>query len=286
MQGIILINKPKGVTSSSVVSKVKFLTHEKCGHLGTLDPLAEGVLPICIGRATRLFDYFLKKQKTYIAHFTFGYQTSTLDLEGEKVKICSYVPTKSEIEMAIEKHFLGDILQTPPEYSAKKLDGQKAYDLARKNKELDLKPVPITIYKFDLMQQINENTFEFEITCSAGTYIRALARDIGFATNSCATMTSLVRTKVGAFDIKDCIEFENLSKEGILEKIIPQDDILRAIFPCKINISKEVLQDLLNGKKKFLKGKEGEPHAVFCEGKGVGIGFISNNYLTIKTYLL
>ena len=153
MLGVLNINKPKGVTSSNVVVKIKKLLNiKKVGHMGTLDPLAQGVLPICIGKATRLFDYFLKKQKTYIAQFKFGEETDTLDLEGKIVKTSSYIPTKQDIAKALTT-FIGEISQIPPMYSSKKIDGKKAYDLARQGETIEMKPCNVTIYDYKLFHK-------------------------------------------------------------------------------------------------------------------------------------
>lgn len=245
MIGVLNINKPKGVTSSQVVVKVKkLLNTSKVGHMGTLDPLASGVLPICVGKATRLFDYFLKKKKTYIAHFTFGTETDTLDLEGKIIKTSKNIPTRIQVEEAL-KCFEGEINQIPPMYSSKKINGKKAYNLARSGVELNLKPCKVIIYEYVLTQQVNEKTFEFKITCSAGTYIRALARDLGYKLNTCATMTSLLRTASGNFELQNSIDYENLTQEKLINSILPLEVVL-ADFE-KLAISKQNFQKLLNG---------------------------------------
>lgn len=309
MIGVLNINKPKRVTSSQVVCKVKKLLNTgKVGHMGTLDPLASGVLPICVGRATRLFDYFLKKQKTYIANFTFGTQTDTLDLEGQVIKTSNNIPTKQQVEEAI-KTFIGTTNQVPPMYSSKKIDGKKAYDLARNGTQINLKSCPITIYEYKLLNQVDKNTFEFKITCSAGTYIRALARDLGEQLNSCATMTSLIRTKAGNFSLDNAINYDNLTKETLISNLIPLNTVL-ADFE-KIAIPEQDFQKLLNGltininslklsnvnndfnqnlQKDIMAGEispsNQKYYAITMQSQIVGIGYIYNNNLKIKTYLL
>lgn len=286
MIGVLNINKPKGITSSQVVVKIKkILGTGKVGHMGTLDPLASGVLPICVGKATRLFDYFLKKQKTYIARFSFGTQTDTLDLEGNIVKTTDNIPNINQIKNAI-KLFLGDIYQIPPMYSSKKIDGKKAYDLARKGIEVSLEPCRVTIYEYSLVNQIDENTFEFKITCSAGTYIRALARDLGEKLNSCATMTSLQRIQSGNFKLETSINFDTITKEDLINNLMSLEQVL-ADFE-KIAISKQDFQKLLNGQNVLIDNKKSDVnyYAVTVEDKIVGIGYIYNNNLKIKTYLL
>ena len=284
MIGIVNINKPKGVTSSNVVVRVKKLLNlKRVGHMGTLDPLASGVLPICIGKATRLFDYFLKKQKTYIAQFKFGEETNTLDLEGEVIKTSNNIPTLNQVEESLKK-FIGEIDQIPPMFSSKKINGKKAYDLARKGEESDLAPCKVFIYDYKVLNQINENTFEFLITCSAGTYIRCLARDLGKDLNSCATMVSLIRTKTGNFHIENSIDYESLSKEILLENIVSLEQVL--IDFEKVVISQQDFQRLLNGlplKKENLKPDVN--YAVYVENGVIGIGIIENENLKSKTYL-
>ena len=163
MIGVLNIYKPRGVSSSFVVVKLKkLLNTKKVGHMGTLDPLAEGVLPICVGRATKLFDYFLKKQKTYVATFQFGYQTSTLDLEGEIEQKSLKIPTYEQLQLAAKK-MIGKFFQMPPKYSSKKIGGQKACDLVRSGKDIELKPCEIEIFDFKILNQTYGMDFEVKI---------------------------------------------------------------------------------------------------------------------------
>ena len=284
MIGVLNINKPKGVTSSQVVVKIKkTLNLKKVGHMGTLDPLAFGVLPICVGKATRLFDYFLKKKKTYVAQFKFGEETDSLDLEGNIIKTSSNIPNKEQIENTI-KSFLGQTKQVPPAYSAKKIDGKKAYDLARQGQAVTLKPCDIFLYEYKLLSQISSNIFEFYITCSAGTYIRCLARDLGEKLNSCATMVSLKRIKSGPFCIEKAIDYHSISKEVLENNIMPLNEVL--IDFEKLIISKQDFQKLLNGLNVVVKNKnEKTDYAIVCENEIIGIGNINNNILKLKTYL-
>lgn len=286
MNGVLLINKPRGMSSGSVVGKIKKLTGEKCGHMGTLDPLAEGVLPICIGRATRLFNYFLDKTKVYIAQFKFGEETDTLDLEGRVVGTSSKIPTYKEVDDCIFYNFLGARQQLPPEYSAKKIGGKKSYDLARQGKEIDLKPVDIYISRFSIERQIDDKTYEFEIECSSGTYIRALARDLGRSLGSCATMTKLVRTRVGRFDKKNCVDIENLSITTIEENLIPLEDVILSMGLPRLTITNNIVKDLLDGKPFFFDKCGQDIHAVFCDGKAVGFGKVVGDRFKMLTYLL
>ena len=287
MLGVLNVNKPKGVSSSSVVIKVKkILGIKKVGHMGTLDPLASGVLPICVGKATRLFDYFLKKRKVYVAVFKFGEETDTLDLEGKVVKYSSVIPTKEEVENAI-KGFVGQLKQVPPVYSSKKVNGKKAYDLARNNVDLKLEACDVCIYQYKMLRQIDERTFEFLIECSAGTYIRCLARDLGASLGSCATMTDLKRIKSGNFDIESAVDIDLLTKNDLISKIIPLERVLEDFE--KIDLSKELFQKLLNGLGTKLEKdyRKDTNYAIWVDSKVAGIGIIdSNNYLKLKTYFL
>ena len=193
MIGFVNVNKPSGISSSKVVSICKKIFNtKKIGHMGTLDPLAEGVLPIAIGKATRMFDYFLDKHKEYVAEFTFGMTTDTLDAEGNIIEKCDYIPTKEKI-IEILPSLIGVIDQIPPQYSAKKVNGRCAYDLARAGQIVDLKPKRIEIYDIKLLE-VKDNKFTFLIECSGGTYIRSIARDIATLVNSKAYMSKLIRT--------------------------------------------------------------------------------------------
>lgn len=284
MIGIININKPAKVTSSNVVVKIKKLLNlKKVGHMGTLDPLAQGVLPICVGKATRLFDYFLKKQKTYIARFKFGEETDTLDLEGQVIRTSQKIPTLQELNSAV-KSFIGEIEQIPPMFSSKKIDGKKAYDLARQGAKIDLAPCKVTIFDYQVLNQIDENIFEFLITCSAGTYIRSLARDLGNFVDSCATMTNLIRTKSGKFEIENAVDYSTLTKEVIIKNLMPLEEVLSDFD--SIDISAQQFQRLLNGLPLTnIEIREGIDCAVYCEEKVIGIGIKKDNQFTLKTFL-
>lgn len=289
MIGILNINKPLNTTSSQVVVKVKkLLGIKKVGHMGTLDNLASGVLLVGLSKATRLFDYFLKKQKSYIAQFAFGYQTDTLDLEGKIIKTSTTIPTEEEVKKAI-KTFLGKISQLPPEYSSKKINGKTAYNLARRGQAVALKPCDIEIFDYTFLEKIDDATYKFFITCSAGTYIRSLARDLGEKLNTCATMTSLVRTNCGNFDLKNSIDIETATKESLINSIIGLEEVLKDFE--RLEIDANTFQKLLNGQKVDINSVAKTPptqknFAIEQNGKIIGIGEILNNYLTIKTYLM
>lgn len=211
--GIILLNKPAGISSNSAVNKVKHvLAANKAGHLGTLDVLGEGLLPITINKATKLFDYFLQKDKSYITVFKFGQTSPTLDLEGP---LTEEDPTlnlqSSDIEKILNK-FIGKQDQMPPTYSAKKINGKKAYQLAREGIEASLRPKQIEIYNIKLLKKIEKNTFEFEIDCSSGTFIRSICRDMAQELSTCGVMQRIIRTRCGKFQLKDAASLKDVEQ--------------------------------------------------------------------------
>lgn len=224
--GFINIDKSSGVTSSAIVNRIKWLSGVPCGHMGTLDPLASGVLPVGVGNATRLFDYFLEKQKTYIAEFTFGETSDTLDCTGEIVK-GGEVPSEKEI-LSVLPNFIGEIDQIPPKYSAKNVNGKRGYDLARAGIEFELPPKRILVHGIDLLEKSSEkeNAYIFKIVCGGGTYIRSLARDIALACGTQGLMSALRRTQSGIFTVENAISIEELTEENISEKVILTEDVL------------------------------------------------------------
>lgn len=222
--GFININKPSGEFSSAMVNRVKRLVHTPCGHMGTLDPMASGVLPIGIGHATRLFDLFLQKKKNYRAQFLFGYTSDTLDTCGELTKI-GFVPERKDIEEVIPS-LVGEVMQIPPKYSAKSVNGKRGYDMARRGEDFTLPPKKVSIERITLLSSDGDGKFSFEIECGGGTYIRSIARDMGEKLGSSAVMSALTRTKSGAFCIESSISPEILTKDNIEDYIIPTEDIL------------------------------------------------------------
>ena len=242
-KGIIPINKPSGWTSFDVVNKIKHMVYpNKVGHLGTLDPMATGVLLVVVGKATRLFDIMQEKTKTYVATFEFGYETDTLDSTGKITENNEYIPTMEEIEKVLPE-FIGKINQIPPKYSAKSINGVRAYDLARKGIEFDIPAKMVEIQSIEILDYKDKKLI-LEIKCGSGTYIRSIGRDIAYKLNTLATMTELVRTKVGSFDILDCYEIEQINKDNIENQLIKIDKILD--YPI-IELSEIERKKLLNG---------------------------------------
>ena len=218
MFGFLNIYKPKGKTSHDVVAILRRITKVKqIGHTGTLDPFAEGVLPICIGKATRLIEY-LKDDKAYIGTVQLGKSTTTYDLEGEVVEISDKTPYLEEIEAELN-NFRGDIEQLPPIFSAIKVKGKKLYEYARKGEEVEIQPRSVNISELELLNYDKENrTLELYIKCSKGTYIRSIAHDLGKNLNCFGHLIKLVRVKAGDFLVENAIKLDELSSVEEVEK--------------------------------------------------------------------
>lgn len=218
MFGFLNINKPEGITSFDVIAKLrKILKIKQIGHAGTLDPFATGVLPVCVGKSTKLIDY-LGKDKEYIATIKFGADTDTYDKEGQVIK--TYDTKISENELSdLLNDFQGEIEQIPPIYSAIKINGKKLYEYARKGENIEIKPRKVIIYKIELLEFDYENqNAKILVNCSKGTYIRSIAYDIGQKLNCGGYLTELVRTKSGEFEIKTAINLDSIGSIEIAEK--------------------------------------------------------------------
>ena len=227
-QGIIVIHKEKGFTSHDVVGKLRgILRQKKIGHTGTLDPDAEGVLPVCLGKATKLCDLLTDKEKTYRAVLLLGKTTDTQDVSGTVLSEAPVTAEEAKVREAILS-FVGDYDQIPPMYSALKVNGQKLCDLARAGKEVERKPRRVTIREIRI-EKIDLPRVTMEVTCSKGTYIRSLCADIGGKLGCGGTMQSLVRTRVGEFRLTDALtltQLQELRDTGRLEEaLLPTDRI-------------------------------------------------------------
>ncbi|MBR3864832.1 MAG: tRNA pseudouridine(55) synthase TruB [Clostridia bacterium] len=280
MNGFLNIYKPKGMSSAHCLNKIKKKLDYKCGHMGTLDPLASGILPIGVGQASRLFDHLLDKKKVYIAEFTFGYETTTLDREGEIIKSDGKIPTKDEI-INVLPNLCGKVMQIPPIFSAKCVDGKKSYELARKGISVELKPKEIEIFHIKLIEDCSPK-FKLEICCGGGTYIRAIARDLAYALGTFATMTELERIQSGYFTMQNCTHL---------------DDFLKALDPCsfliksdepltyeKLVLNAEQSTRLINGLKDDYDIPNGK-YRVYAENEFWGVGICEDNKLTVKPYV-
>ena len=225
MEGLILIDKPEGISSFGVVAKVRGIARAltgvkkiKVGHTGTLDPAATGLLVIAIGKYTKRVPELIKQDKTYEVTMTLGQTSSTGDKEGDVQTVSSVQPSKEEVLNAL-LHFTGNIMQTPPAFSAIKINGQRAYDLARKGKEVVIEPRPVTIYSNELISYSYPNV-TFISNVGSGTYIRSLVEDIGKELGVGAYMSDLRRTKIGSFDIKNATTLTDLNTQTIQQHIL------------------------------------------------------------------
>ncbi|MAU41495.1 MAG: tRNA pseudouridine(55) synthase TruB [Kordiimonas sp.] len=235
IHGWLVIDKPLDMSSAQVVGKVRYLTKAaKVGHGGTLDPLATGVLPIALGEATKTVPYIMDGRKTYRFVVTWGEERSTDDAEGDVTRRSDHYPTDDEIKAALPG-FIGRILQTPPAYSAIKVAGQRAYDLARRGEDVSLSPREVDIFDLKLVPDttLAEGQSCFEVDCGKGTYVRAIARDLGRALGSCGYVSELRRTRVGPFAERESISLDKLGdlvhsaplKEQLLPVVTVLDDI-------------------------------------------------------------
>lgn len=283
MKGIINLYKPKGWTSRDAVNKVRNLLHVKeVGHMGTLDPAGEGVLPIGVGKGTRLFDALLKKDKVYEAEFAFGYETDTLDGDGITLNITENIPSRNRIEEKISD-FIGVIRQVPPLYSAKNVNGVRAYDLARKGVDFTLEAAEVEVYSFELVKETSENTYLMKIHCSAGTYIRSLCRDLAYALDSLATMVSIKRIRAGRFRVEDTVTIDEVAKIG--ENCVIPLEVALSDFP-RFDVSEIEYERLIHGIKMPVDDVPEAPFTVYCKGELFGLGEKDElGRLKIKTYL-
>ena len=245
MFGFLNVYKPTGKTSHDVVAILRRITKIKqIGHTGTLDPFAEGVLPICIGKATRLIEY-LNDEKAYIGTVQFGSSTTTYDTEGEVVKTSDKIVTQEDLEENL-KFFRGEIEQLPPIYSAIKVNGKKLYEYARAGQEVKIEPRKVTIFELELVN-FNQaaQQAEIKIVCSKGTYIRSIANDLGEKLGAFGHLIKLVRIKAGDFYVEDSIKLEDLnSPENVTNKLIyPTEKLNFAAY----NLNEEQKKKISNG---------------------------------------
>lgn len=288
MQGLLLINKPEGLTSFGVVAKIKWLLHTKrVGHTGTLDPMATGVLPVLVGRDTVLCSHLLDADKEYVATVKLGVTTDTLDKTGA-------VLSKTEVKVSAEqlkealRVFLGKQQQIPPMYSALKKDGVRLYDLAREGKEIEREPREIEIFELELLD-FSGDEFKIRVVCSKGTYIRSLADDIGKKLGTGAMLTALERTKTAGFKIEECVDLDSLTPENTASFLKSSENAVLN-YPL-LSVSEKQAQRFANGGELALerlhfktKPENGEIYRVKNGEKFLGLGEVdfSKSALKIK----
>lgn len=246
--GIINVYKEAGFTSHDVVAKLRGICKQKkIGHTGTLDPDAVGVLPVCLGSGTKLCDMLTGETKEYIARFRLGMTTDTQDISGKILEEKEVGVCEEQVKEMLS-HFVGELQQVPPMYSALKVGGKKLYELAREGKEVERKARPVTIYELELLKAEHPE-YEIRVVCSKGTYIRTLCHDVGQALSCGAVMTSLVRSRVGEFRLRDAktlSALQELADQGRLqEAVIPVEEMFHALPAIQVSVGAQ--KALLNG---------------------------------------
>lgn len=294
--GVINIFKPKGCTSHDIVYKIKKITNKKVGHTGTLDPLAQGVLPILVGKGTLCSKYLMNHDKTYKVKLKLGKRTATSDLEGEVLEERE-LPINLLKEHNIEhiknvlNTFKGNQQQKPPLYSAIKVNGKKLYEYARKGQEVDIKPRNITIYDIELLGiDEKKQSINFEVSCSKGTYIRSLCEDIAKALNTIGYMEDLLRVQVGEFSINNSISLQTIDKNGdelekagqtdyenIEKNIITIEQVFK--YFSQIELDKKQIYHFLNGVKITLKVPDGVYRVYNQSSEFIGTGVVEKNLI-------
>lgn len=288
LDGIIVINKTKGCTSHDVVNKVKKILKEKVGHTGTLDPNATGVLPLLIGKGTKLSYYLIEHDKEYRVTLQLGIKTDTADCEGKKVEekeVLESNLTKEKIEQVLNS-FVGEQSQMPPMYSAIKVNGKKLYEYARKNEEVEITPRKIKIYQIKLLTiDLKEKQIIFDVKCSKGTYIRSLCEDIAEKLETVGYMKELERTVVGNFNLSNSITIEELennkeNKEFIKEHFITIEDYFKNLNENnKIYLDDKKIKLFLNGVKLTYTLTDGLYRIYNENNYFIGIGLVKNTLL-------
>lgn len=284
MDGIVCINKPKGITSFDVVRKLKKLLKEKrIGHTGTLDPLATGVMIICIGKATRMVQDLESKDKEYLANYDLGYKTDTYDTEGKIVASQEFDTISDDNLERVLSKFRGKIKQVPPMYSALKVDGKRLYDLAREGITIERKERDVEISSL-ISEEFDGRKGKLLCSVSKGTYIRSLIYDIGESLETYATMTDLLRTRVGVTTLNECFTLDQI------EEMIAASDFsfLTSVeeyfnYPIVTLLTDEHLKYYKNGNDFYFKTHNGF-YSVYFSGEFIGLGTVRNNRLKSYKY--
>ncbi|EEF84874.1 tRNA pseudouridine(55) synthase TruB [Borreliella spielmanii] len=270
--GFLLVNKEQGKTSFETLFPVKkYFNTNHVGHAGTLDKFASGVLIALVGKYTKLASYFMSLDKEYVAEFRFGLETDTLDPNGRIVDKTDYIPNLEDISLKL-KDFIGEIYQSPPRFSSIHINGSRAYKLALNGKFFEIKKRRVNVYNIQILSyDFNSSLLSLKISCSKGTYIRSIARDLAYSLNSCAYVSSLKRIKVGMFRLEESTLWTNLSKASLISLESLRDFEKVCVDSSKINLIKNgayvEIQININ-ELKILKSKDGEILAII---KGIGL---------------
>ncbi len=286
MNGIILVDKPEGFTSFDVVAKLRGILRERrIGHSGTLDPMSTGLLVVFVGRATRAVEFAESHEKEYIAALRPGIVTDTQDITGTVLKTSEKTFSRDDL-LSVLPEFTGELLQTPPMYSAIKVGGKKLYELARKGVEIERESRPVTIKKLEFLGVENDD-FLLRVVCSKGTYIRSLVSDIGERLGTGATLSKLRRTAAGEYSIKDAhtlVEISELAKKGGLDTIFMPVDSLFEEYPC-FTLTEQQLKRCLNGNSFETPLADGKYRAYDGNGSFLMLANVENGIMsTVKSF--
>jgi len=273
IDGVFLLNKPLGFSSNQALKKIQWLFNaKKAGHTGTLDPMASGLLPICIGEATKFSNRLLEANKTYIATVQLGLTTTTGDQEGEVVSQKEVVLKPNQLQETLQK-FTGDITQIPPMFSALKFEGKPLYEYARQGIEIERKPRPVTIYDIKL-NKIEESIVMLEVICSKGTYIRTLAEDIGHVLGCGAHLKGLERTQTGHFQLPDALTIEALEAMSMASRektLLPVDALLEGLSSIELTVTET--EAIKKGQAiDFISENDNELRLYGASGQFLGVG--------------
>lgn len=294
MNGIINLIKPPRLSSAQAVSFVKRLTRQKVGHAGTLDPEACGVLPLMVGKATRLFDYITDRDKVYVAAIAFGLATDTQDAQGQEIQRGGVLPDEQALA-AVLPRFVGDIMQVPPAFSALKRDGETMYKLARQGQLVALDARPVKVDSISLLRQLSPDSYSIRVVCGKGTYIRTLCHDIGQVLHCPAHMRLLIREQSGPYHIEQGITLEELEQailQGLPEAsyLQPMDQAI-AHLP-RLDAPDSYWRPCLNGvplPASAVPGAqqldENQPLRLYCQGQLLGIYRLAQGMLRVQVML-
>lgn len=283
--GILVIDKPQNWTSHDVVAKLRGILHVKrIGHAGTLDPMATGVLPVFVGRATRAVEFAAEREKEYIAGLRLGVVTDTQDVTGTPLETNPVSVTREQVEAVLDR-FRGPIQQIPPMYSAIKKDGKKLYELARRGQEVERQPRPITIYGLELMDQVSPTEFTLRVLCSKGTYVRTLCHDIGQALGCGGTLSSLRRTQSAGFTLDQAVTLEQVAgMEDPAASLLPVETYF-AHYPALTLTSEGAVKKVRNGNPVTMEGADGTYRVYSRDGEFLALSKLEQGCLTtIKSF--
>lgn len=288
IHGWLVLDKPAGLTSTQALARAKrFLQARKAGHAGTLDPLATGILPLAFGEATKTVPYTMDGEKTYTFTVRWGQETNTDDCEGEVVEASGSRPDQSAIADALPE-FVGTITQTPPAFSAIKVNGERAYKLARRGDDVELAPRTVTIASLDLVTMPTPETAEFRVVCGKGTYVRALARDLGRKLGCYGHIIALRRTRVGPFDLRDAVSLDDLERlhasedpDALLAALQPIEVALESLLQIRFDPAEAAM--LARGQSVLIRGHQAPkaPQTAYATSKGrlIALGDIDRGAL-------